>query len=79
MENSRVVGYGSNRSECGAVWMWRQLANEAREAAARAGVGPPGGTEHERSRLLRAVSRAKFQRCMSDETAVSFVFQTLSN
>ncbi|KAJ0180469.1 hypothetical protein K1T71_003873 [Dendrolimus kikuchii] len=70
MEDGRVSGYGGSRSACGAVWMWKQLADEAREAAARAGAGPPGGTEHERSRLVRAISRAKFQKCTSDETAI---------
>lgn len=62
---------GAAAAACsGALSRWAQLAGEARAAAARGGAGPPGGAARERSRLVRALSRARFQRCNSDETTV---------
>lgn len=73
MEEGRVsgVGRGAGAANEGALARWARLAGEARAAAARAGAGPPGGTARERSRLVRALSRARFQRCNSDETTVN--------
>ncbi|PZC84367.1 hypothetical protein B5X24_HaOG200320 [Helicoverpa armigera] len=70
MEGGRVSGVGRGAACEGALARWARLANEARTAAARAGAGPPGGAARERSRLVRALSRARFQRCNSDETTV---------
>ncbi|CAB3242093.1 unnamed protein product [Arctia plantaginis] len=71
MEEGRICGIGRASSACsGALARWARLAGEARAAAARAGAGPPGGATRERSRLLRALSRTRFQRCISDETTV---------
>ncbi|XP_075969494.1 sulfonylurea receptor isoform X2 [Anticarsia gemmatalis] len=68
MEEGRVCGVGRAAAACsGALARWARLAGEARAAAARAGAGPPGGAARERSRLVRALSRARFQRMNSDE------------
>ncbi|XP_030024318.1 ATP-binding cassette sub-family C member Sur isoform X2 [Manduca sexta] len=72
MEGGRVSGYG--RAGCpeskAVLARWAQLATEARAAAARVGAGPPDGTARERSHLVRVLSRAKFQRTISDDAAV---------
>lgn len=71
MEEGRVSGVGRGAACEGALARWARLAGEARAAAARAGAGPPGGAARERSRLMRALSRARFQRANSDETTVT--------
>lgn len=74
MEEGRICGVGRASSACsGALARWARLAGEARAAAARAGAGPPGGATRERSKLLRALSRTRFQRCISDETTVNSI------
>lgn len=70
MEDGRVAGFGRAGSDGGILSRWSQLAGEARAAAARVGAGPPGGTARERSRLVRALSRARFHKCASDDTMV---------
>ncbi|KAJ2952805.1 hypothetical protein O0L34_g7165 [Tuta absoluta] len=69
MEDGRVTGFGRAVGE-GVLGRWGQLAAEARAAAARAGAGPPGGAARERSRLVRALSQARFTRRESDDTTV---------
>lgn len=72
MEDGRVAGFGKAGSDGnGVLARWAHLAGEARAAAARTGAGPPGGTARERSRLVRALSRARFSRCASDDAMVS--------
>ncbi|XP_028037616.1 ATP-binding cassette sub-family C member Sur-like isoform X1 [Bombyx mandarina] len=72
MDNGRVSGYGrvSSASNDSYLSRWVQLASEARAAAARGCAGPPDGTARERARLVRVLSRAKFQRCASEDTAI---------
>lgn len=75
MEEGRVCGVGrAGAGVCagaaGAVSRWARLAAEARAACARAGAGPPGGAARERTRLMRELTRARFQRCNSDDTMV---------
>ncbi|XP_063821698.1 ATP-binding cassette sub-family C member Sur-like [Ostrinia nubilalis] len=78
MEEGRVSGVGragagvcpGGAGAAGAVSRWARLAAEARAAAARAGAGPPGGAARERTRLMRELTRARFQRCNSDDTMV---------
>lgn len=71
MEDGRICGYGrAGGGGARSLARWAQLAGAARAAAARAGAGPPGGSARERDRLRRALSRAKFQRCDSDDTMV---------
>ncbi|KAM3963463.1 LOW QUALITY PROTEIN: sulfonylurea receptor [Aphomia sociella] len=72
MEDGRVCGFGRpSTGGCSATMSrWAQLAGSARAAAARAGVGPPGGSARERDRLRRALSRARFQRCNSDNAMI---------
>ncbi|CAH2259124.1 jg9979 [Pararge aegeria aegeria] len=65
MEDGRISGVGRmNGTSDSVLSQWKQLAEEARVAAARGGAGPPGGAGRERSQLLRAVSRVQFQRNM---------------
>ncbi|KOB78708.1 putative ATP-binding cassette transporter sub-family C member 8 [Operophtera brumata] len=69
MEDGRVAGFGRAGSDGnGVLARWAHRAGEARAAAVRTGAGPPGGTARERSRLVRALSRARFSRCISDDT-----------
>lgn len=70
MEDGRVVGFGRPSESDAALARWARRAAEARAAAARGGAGPPGGTARERTRLVRALSRARFHRTMSDDTTV---------
>lgn len=71
MEDGRVSGVGRLTSASdGVLGQWARLAEEAREAAARGGAGPPGGAGRERSQLLRAVSRVHFQKNASDDALV---------
>lgn len=70
MEEGRVAGIGRGAACEGALARWTRLAGEARAMAARAGAGPPGGTARERSRLMRALSRARFH-SNSEETTVN--------
>ncbi|XP_026757827.2 ATP-binding cassette sub-family C member Sur [Galleria mellonella] len=73
MEDGRVCGFGRPSAAGGgppALWRWAQLAGSARAAAARSGVGPPGGSARERDRLRRALNRVKFQRSHSDDTMI---------
>ncbi|XP_073944088.1 sulfonylurea receptor isoform X3 [Choristoneura fumiferana] len=70
MEDGRVVGFGRPSESDPALARWARRAAEARAAAARGGAGPPGGSARERTRLVRALSRARFYRTMSDDTTV---------
>lgn len=74
-----MAGFGRAGSVgSGVLARWAHLAGEARAAAARAGgAGPPGGTARERSRLVRALSRARFSRCASDDAMVSIIKATI--
>ncbi|KAL4719090.1 hypothetical protein ACJJTC_015390, partial [Scirpophaga incertulas] len=75
MESGRVSGVGRAGAGVGAggggsVARWARLAAEARAAAARGGAGPPGGAARERTRLVRALTRARMQRGGSADTMV---------
>ncbi|RVE50110.1 hypothetical protein evm_005316 [Chilo suppressalis] len=72
MEEGRVCGVGRAGVGLGAGAMsrWARLAAEARANAARTGAGPPGGATRERTRLMRELTRARFQRCGSDDTLI---------
>ncbi|XP_072943840.1 ATP-binding cassette sub-family C member Sur [Epargyreus clarus] len=71
MEDGRVRGFGPpSGASSGALGEWARLAGEARAAAARGGAGPPGGTARERLQLVRALSRIKIQRGISDDATV---------
>lgn len=78
MEEGRVCGVGRagagvcpSSGGASAVSRWARLAAEARAATARTGAGPPGGAARERTRLMRELTRAKFQRCNSEDGLVS--------
>ncbi|XP_063359524.1 ATP-binding cassette sub-family C member Sur [Cydia amplana] len=70
MEDGRVAGFGRPTDNDPAISRWARLAGEARAAAARGGAGPPGGTARERTRLVRALSRARFSRSLSEDTTM---------
>ncbi|GBP81154.1 ATP-binding cassette sub-family C member 9 [Eumeta japonica] len=62
IENGRVSCKGRvGRNATGVLSQWWRMGDEARAAAARNGVGPPGGTTQERDTLIRTLSRAKLR------------------
>ncbi|CAG9096746.1 unnamed protein product [Plutella xylostella] len=70
MEEGRVSAFGRPGGAGGVLARWARLAAEARAGAARGAGGGGGGAARERTRLVRALSRATIQRRIAQDVSL---------